>query len=297
VAGVVVVSTLLGCSSSDGGGSPPPGSPAKALPGSPGALLSAAFAEFARSGDAYAELHHRYLGVTQPPPDTSSCASWPAASPGVATLRMGFVSEEPLHTVGADGQHRGFEAELGAELVRRVNAHYPGAGVVLEWVRVDVTLPVGPTKNSTELEALAGGLRGANFDVAFSSVVPVESPDIAYLCPTMTMFPGVVYTGRDGLDTSGIHDRATLVAFLVAHPGMTFVHGAGVSVYDALVADVATAGGAISLAVSGTTPHFRMADILGLTKASVGAATGGVLLDVNPRTDVQTKATFALRAR
>jgi hypothetical protein len=258
------------------------------------ALLSAAFADFARDGDAYAELHHRHLGVSEPAPDVSACTSWPTGTVGRRTLRLGFVSEVPLHTVDATGRHVGFEADLATELVKRVNAHYPSADVSLEWVPVDVTLPVGPAKNATAFNALAAGLRADRYDVAFSSVVPVSAPDVAYLCPTMTMFPGVVYTGRDGLDVSGIHDRASLVAFLVAHPGMTFVHGMGVGVYDTLAADVAAAGGSITVAAGGAEPHFRMADVVGLSKLGTGTTDAGTLLDVNPRTDVQPRATFAL---
>ena len=147
--------------------------------------------------------------------------------------------------------------------MRRVNAHYGGAPVTHVGLPVNVTLPVGPAKNFTEFNALAAGLRAKKFDVAFSSVVPVPAADINYLCPTMTMFPGVAYTGRDGLDVSSIHDRPSLVAFLVKHPGLTFVHGMGQPVYDALAADVAKAGGSIALASAGM-PHFRMADIPGL---------------------------------
>jgi hypothetical protein len=191
----------------------------------------------------------------------------------------------------------GFEADLAVELVRRINAHYRNAHVVLEWVPVPVVLPIGPAKNFTEFSALADGLRARKFDVAFSSVVPMFAPpDIAYLCPMMTMFPGVAYTGRDGLDVSGIHDRPSLVAFLVAHPGMTFVHGMGVPVYDELAADVAKAGGSISLAPAGAIPHFRMADILGLSKGGRGGGMSlGTILDVNPRTNGQPKAVFALK--
>src|SRR5689334_10159591 len=46
---------------------------------SAGALLAAAFAEFAKAGNAYAELHHKHLGVTQPAPDSSTCSAWPSA--------------------------------------------------------------------------------------------------------------------------------------------------------------------------------------------------------------------------
>lgn len=214
-------------------------------PASASALLSAAFGEFAKAGGAYAQLHHRYLGVTQPAPDSSSCAVWPGGNVGVRTLRLGFVAEVPLHTLDASGHHVGFEADLAAELVRRINAHYSNARVTLEWVPVNVTLPVGPAKNITEFSALAAGLRARTFDVAFSSVVPVPAADVAYLCPTLTMFPGVAYTGRDGFDVSSIHDRPSLVAFLVAHPGMTFVHGMGLAVYESLAVDVAKAGGSI----------------------------------------------------
>ena len=258
-------------------------------------LLSAAFAEFAKSGNVYAELHHRYLGVTQPPPDTSSCEVWPKLEVGKRTLRLGFIAEEPVHTVDPAGRHIGFEADLAVELVRRINAHYRGARVVLEWVRLEVALPIGPAKNRTAFTALAEGLRTGKFDVAFSSVIPFPASDIKYLCPMMRMFPGVVYTGRDGLDVSGIHDRASLVAFLVAHPGLTFVHGMGVSVYEALAADVAKAGGSIAMASPGSMPHFRMADIMGLSKGRAGGTGPGILLDVNPRTDVQPKAVFALK--
>ena len=293
----------MACSGSTDDASPPPREHATATTGAPAtapatadALLSAAFRDLATSGDTYAELHHQYLGVSQPAPDTSSCAPWPTGDVGTRTLRLGYVVEAPLHTVDASGQHVGFEADLAAELIRRINAHYRGADVTLEWVPVDVTLPIGPTKNSTEFGALAAGLRADRFDVAFSSVVPITAPDITYLCPTMTMFPGVVYTGLDGLDVSGIHDRASLVAFLVAHTGMTFVHGMGVGVYDALASDVAAAGGSISLAPAGSEPHFRMADIVGLSKLGTGTTSAGTLLDVNPRTDVQPRATFPARA-
>jgi ABC-type amino acid transport substrate-binding protein len=259
------------------------------------ALLSAAFAEFAAARTAYEELHHRYLGVTQSAPNTATCAAWPAGEVGRRALRLGFISEVPLHTVDSSGRHVGFEADLAVELVRRINAHYPGARVTLEWVPVNVTLPIGPAKNATAFRALAEGLRGGKFDVAFSSIVPVQATDIVYLCPTMTMFPGVLYTGRDGLDVSGIRGRASLVTFLAAHPGLTFIHGMGVMVYDELAADVAKAGGSIALAPAGTNPHFRMADILGLTKGIAGRGMTGTLLDVNPRTDIQPKAAFALR--
>jgi hypothetical protein len=69
----------------------------------------------------------------------------------------------------------------------------------------------------------------------------------------------------------------------------------GVSVYDALAADVAKAGGSIALASPGSLPHFRMADIMGLSKGRAGGTTSGILLDVNPRPDVQPKAVFALK--
>lgn len=257
-------------------------------------LLSAAFSDYAKDGDAYAKLHRRHLGVTQAPPDTSSAPAWPVAVPGARTLRLGYITEHPLHTVNDSGAHAGFEAELANELVRRINAHYPGAQLELSWVLVDVKLPVGPAKNSTAFTRLAEGLRADHFDVAFSCVVPVTAEDIVYISPTMTMFPGVIYTGRDNLDVSGIHDRDSLVAFLVAHPGMTFVHGMGVSVFDALAADVAKAGGRISVAAGGM-PHFRMADILGLAKMSARPMQQGVLLDVNPRLTVMRKAAFALK--
>ena len=271
----------------------PPGDGAGAAP--PFAdLLSAAVRDFAADGNQYAVLHHRYFGVTQPAPDTGSCPAWPATGGGQRTLRLGYVPEAPLHTVDAAGTHTGFEADLAVELVRRIDAHYTGVRIALEWAVVDIALPIGPAKNSTEVQALAGGLRAGAFDVAFSSVVPESVPDLAYLCPTMTMFPGVVYTGRDGLDVSGIHDRTSLVRFLAQHAGLTFVHGAGVSVYDALAADVASQDGSISLAPSGATPHFRMADIVGLSKLDFANGAQGTLLDVNPRTDAQPRAAFAL---
>ena len=293
---VVLAVGALGCSGSGSGAGGSSSStstrPTTVAPSeiAPNTLLSAAFGEFAASGDAYADLHHEYLGVTQPAPDPSECDSWPKGDVGTRTIRLGFVSEVPLHTVDESGAHVGFEADLATELVRRINKHYPDADVVLEWVPVDVTLPIGPAKNSTEFAALADGLRAGDFDVAFSSVLAVPDPDVEYMCATTAMFPGVAYTGRDGLDVSGIHDRESLVDFLVENPGMTFVHGMGVSVYDALAADVTAAGGSISVAPAGTPPHFRMADILGLAKGAVP----GSLLDVNPRLDSAPKSVFAL---
>ena len=156
-----------------------PGQSRSATPASAATLLAAAFGEFAKDGRAYAELHHRHLGVTQPAPDSSSCSAWPAAVEGERTLRLGFVAEVPLHTVDPSGRHVGFEADLAVELVRRINLHYRVARVTLEWVPVNVTLPVGPAKNFTEFNALAAGLRARKFDVAFSSVVPVPAADIS----------------------------------------------------------------------------------------------------------------------
>jgi hypothetical protein len=267
---------------------------AQPAPAPAATLLAAAFGEFATAGNGYADLHRRHLGVTQRAPDASSCSAWPGTVEGARPLRLGFVAELPLHTVDPAGRHVGFEADLAVELVRRINAHYRGARVTLEWVPVDVTLPVGPAKNFAAFNAQAAALRARKFDVAFSSIVPVPAADITYLCPTMTMFPGVAYTGRDGLDVSSIRDRPSFVAFLVKHPGLTFVHGMGKQVYDALARDVANAGGSIAVASAGT-PHFRMADVLGLAKQRAAGAAVGTLLDVNPRLDIQPKAVFALK--
>ena len=114
------------------------------------------------------------------------------------------------------------------------------------------------------------------------------------------MFPGIVYTRRDNLDVSSIADRPSLVRFLIAHPGLTFVHGAGKEVFDALAADVAVGGGNIvDITTAGgpspnATPHFRMADINGLTKLVHDNPAAGILLDVNPRLDFQPEAPFTL---
>lgn len=63
--------------------------------------------------------------------------------------------------------------------------------------------------------------------------------------------------------------------------------------FEALARDVEKAGGSISVEQGGM-PHFRMADILGLTKMRAEGNIG-TLLDVNPRLDVQPKAAFALK--
>jgi hypothetical protein len=254
-------------------------------------LLSAAFADYAKLGDAYSELHFFHLGVHQPAPNTDNCSTWPKTNPGNRILRLGFVSEVPLHTVDSAGHHVGFEADLAVDLVKLINNHYPDSRVDIEWVLVDLKLPVGPTKNVAMCNALIDAMRADKFDIAFSCSIPTRAAGVSFFCDTMSMFPGIKYTGLDSLDVSSIHDRNSLVQFLVSHKGLTFVHGMGVLVYEMLAADVRAAGGSISNQPVGM-PHFRMADIIGLAKVRGGQM--GLLLDVNPRTTFQPKSIFTL---
>jgi uncharacterized protein (TIGR03437 family) len=270
--------------------------------------LSAALLEFAANASRYVALHKKYFGVTQGIPQPGDPIEWidvektSATSPLRAVLqkgliRLGYISEFPLHYVDANVE-TGFDFELAEEIVRRIAAHYQRP-LRTEWVRLDVTLPVGPTKESTRYNALLNGLRTDRYDVAFDGVLQNDGA-VAYTSPTTRMFPGVVYTGLGNLDVSRIVDRPSLVQFLIARPGLTFVHGNGKSVFDALAAEVAAAGSSVialdGTAGAGATPHFRMADILGLTKA-VAEPGGGTLLDVNPRLDMAPRAPFALPDR
>lgn len=271
--------------------------------------LTAAFRDYAAIGAAYAQLHKKSLGVTQPPPPAIGAAAWiPLAqvTPGSSldrvlssrVLRFGFVPEYPLHDVSPTGEHSGFDYELAVELARRIGLNF-GITLAIEWVPLNITLPVGPTREPALISALTTGMRNGQFDAAFESTL-ITTASIAYARPVLGMFPGIVYTRRDNLDVSSIADRPSLVRFLIAHPGLTFVHGAGKEVFDALAADAAAGGGNIvDITTAGgpspsTAPHFRMADINGLTKLVHDNPAAGILLDVNPRLDFQPEAPFTL---
>ena len=183
------------------------------------------------------------------------------------------------------------------EVVRRIATHY-GRELRVEWVSLDITLPVGNAKESTLYSALLGGLRSDRFDAAFEGVLQ-DDGSVAYTSPISRMFPGIVYTGRDNLDVSGIRDRASLLRFLIAHPGLTFITGAGRAVFDAMAAEVTAAGGSVTAVdgAAGANPHFRLADILGITKQLADGLITGVLLDVNARLDLAPRAPFVLADR
>ena len=272
--------------------------------------LSAALLEFAATGTRYTALHKKYFGVTLGIPQPSDPVDWINVDKTAATsplrtvlqkgvIRFGYISEFPLHYAEVSGSETGFDYELGEEIARRIAAHYQQP-LKVEWVRLDVTLPVGPTKESTRYNALLSGLKNGQFDVAFDGVLQNDG-SAAYTSPTSRMFPGVVYTGLGNLDVSSIRDRASLVRFLINNPGLTFVYGNGKSVFDALATEVAAAGSSVialdNTPGAGANPHFRLADILGLTKLVADGPAGGVLLDVNPRLDLAPKAPFALPDR
>src|SRR5256885_696912 len=124
---LVLAASAVGCSASGHRPSSPQEPQPSAATSAPlrfDVLLSAAFAEFAKSGSAYAQLHHRYLGVTQPPPDSSTCPTWPDLEFGHRTLRLGFVPGDALHTVDASGPPDRFGAALRTEPVLPTNEHY-----------------------------------------------------------------------------------------------------------------------------------------------------------------------------
>ncbi len=272
--------------------------------------LSAALLEFAATGTRYADLHKKYFGVTLGLPRPNDPVDWidldrsAATSPLRAMLqagviRLGYVPEFPLHYADSGGTETGFDFELGEEIVRRIAARYQRP-LRAAWVKLDVTLPVGPTKEPTRFNALLAGLRSGQYDVAFDGVLQGDA-SVAYTSPTSRMFPGVVYTGLGNLNVSGIRDRSSLVRFLIANPGMTFLHGMGKVVFDALAEEVAAAGSSV-IALDNTgpgaaNPHFRLADILGLIKLVSEGSAGGTLLDVNPRLDLAPRAPFALADR
>jgi ABC-type amino acid transport substrate-binding protein len=266
--------------------------------------FSAAFREFGADGSRYADLHKKFFGVTLAATESDPPAEWiplekitPESSLDrvlrAGEIRMGYVPEFPLHYAGPDDADAGFEFELGEELVKRIAAHYPDSPLEARWVKLNVTLPMGPSKESTLFNALLNGLRGGQYDVAFNGVLETNAT-VAYTTPTSRMFPGVLYTGKDELEVSGIHDRPSLVNFLIEHPGLSFVVGMGQQVLDALAADVKAGGGSIVQDAAGSDVHFRMADILGLTKQISDKLVTGVLLDVNPRLDFEPKAPFTL---
>jgi uncharacterized protein (TIGR03437 family) len=268
--------------------------------------MSAAFLEFANSGSGYRTLHKKYFGVTQEAPRRDDPIEWIDFGRTTAGLRMaletgvvrfGYVPEYPLHYVAADGAQAGFDYELGEEVVRRIAAHY-GRPLKAEWVSLNVTLPVGGAKESTLYNALLEGLRSGRFDAAFEGVLQ-DDGSAAYTSPISRMFPGIVYTGRDNLNVSGIQDRPSLVRFLIANPGLTFITGAGRAVFDAFAAEVAAAGGSVTAldGAAGANPHFRLADILGITKQMAEGQLAGILLDVNARLDLAPRAPFVLPDR
>jgi len=270
--------------------------------------VSAAFLEFANTGSRYSALHKKHFGVTQEAPRRDDPVEWidfdktttglslrTALERGV--IRFGYVPEYPLHYVAAGGAESGFDYELGEEIVRRIAAHY-GRPLKVEWVSLDITLPVGNTKESTLSTALLDGLKSERFDAAFEGVLQNDG-SVAYTSPISRMFPGIVYTGRDNLDVSGIQDRPSLIRFLIANPGLTFITGAGRAVFDAFAAEVVAGGGSVVAVdgAAGANPHFRLADILGMTKQLVDGLITGNLLDVNARLDLAPRAPFVLPDR
>ncbi len=277
-----------------------------------GQVLSAAYGDYLEEGDDYARLHFKYLGVTIDRPDGGEHPEWIAygeitpdgtldrvLQEGV--VRLGYLEEYPVHYDDEKGLHTGFEYELGEELVRRVNEHYPEADIRAEWVRIEARIPEGPLKNPTMFEVQREGLQEGRYDVAFTSLEPESDPGVAYLYPTMTMFPGVIYTGKDGLDVSDIQGRDMLVEFLAEHPDLTMSHGLGADVFNNLARDVEARGGSLE-AYGDFDPqqpmellfrdvHFLMGDIMGTAKFQGKA---GVVLDVNPRLDFAPKSAFTL---
>jgi uncharacterized protein (TIGR03437 family) len=271
-------------------------------------VLSAAFLEFANTPGRYSTLHKKHYGVTQEAPRRDDPVEWidfDKMTPGLSlrtvlekgVIRLGYVPEFPLHYLTASGVESGFDYELGEEVVRRIAAHY-GRPLKLEWVSLDVTLPVGSAKEPTLYSALLEGLRSGRFDAAFEGVLQ-DDGSVSYTSPISRMFPGIVYTGRDNLNVSGIQDRPSLVRFLIANPGLTFITGAGRAVFDAFAAEVAAAGSSVVVldGVAGANPHFRLADILGLTKQLAEGQATGILLDVNARLDLAPRAPFVLPDR
>jgi uncharacterized protein (TIGR03437 family) len=271
-------------------------------------VMSAAFLEFANSGSVYSALHKKHFGVTQDAPRRDDPVEWidgGKITPGLSlaavldkgAIRFGYVPEFPLHSVAANGVHSGFDYELGEEVARRIAARY-GRPLQVEWVSVDITIPMGASKEPTIYNALLGGLKSGRFDAAFESAQQ-DDGSVAYTSPIYRMFPGIVYTGRDNLNVSGILGRASLVRFLIDHPGLTFITGAGRAVFDALAVEVA-AGGSSVIVVDGTAganPHFRLADVLGIAKQFADGLLNGVLLDVNARLDIDPRAPFVLADR
>jgi uncharacterized protein (TIGR03437 family) len=272
--------------------------------------LSAALLEFAATGRNYESLHKKYFGVTLSVPRPGDPIDWididksAATSPLRAVLqrgviRLGYIPEFPLHYPDSSGKETGYDFELGEEIVRRIAARYQ-IPLRAEWVKLDVTLPVGTTKESTRYNSLLDGLKNRQYDVAFDAVLQGDG-SVAYTSPTSRMFPGVVYTGLGSLDVSSIRDRPSLVRFLIANPGLTFLHGNGKVVFDALAEEVTAAGSSvIALDNSGggaANPHFRLADIMGLIKLVSEGNAGGTLLDVNPRLDLAARAPFVLPDR
>lgn len=271
-------------------------------------VMSAAFLEFANSGSRYSALHKKHFGVTQEAPRRDDPVEWIDLDKMTAGLslrsvlekgaiRFGYVPEYPVHYVTAGGTEAGFDYELGEEVVRRIGAHY-GRPLRVEWVSLEIPLPVGASKEPTLYNALIEGLKSGRFDAAFEGVLQDDGA-VAYTSPISRMFPGIVYTGRDNLNVSGIHDRPSLVRFLIDHPGLTFITGAGRAVFDAFAAEVAAAGGSVTVldGAAGANPHFRLADILGLTKQLSEGQVSGVLLDVNARLDIAPRAPFVLPDR
>ncbi|HYH82817.1 MAG TPA: hypothetical protein VEX86_23695, partial [Longimicrobium sp.] len=234
-----------------------------------GSVLRAAYRAFLAEPERYRRLFATYLGVTPKFVPMCDDGAWP--SPTDATLarvlasgvlRFGYAENAPyVYHAGEkhDGELMGFEWELGNALTAIIRDQYfhvaPGKGLRAEWVRV--TVPAGGDPELARFDALYGGLKDGDFDVAMSGQANVSadqgSPDatreVDWTPPTAILFTNILYSGMGDENLSDLvgasHERfiarvkdwADVKIMCMKNPGPSPTNSA------ALVDDINLAGG------------------------------------------------------
>jgi membrane-bound lytic murein transglycosylase MltF len=273
-------------------------------------VLSAAIYEFAHDGTKYRDLYAKYMGIApRLVPIPQSHGRWiPVREVAVGStldfvlrrkqLRIGWVNNPPYHYRDASGRETGFDVELGAELLRRMQAHYPDYKLTLEWVERKADDQKGDPQK-VNFDTLYKDLAGDYYDVILSGLM--EMPDrttVVATIPTMQLFTSIFYTGRDGLDLKQVQsrDRQTLLQWLAQNKGREFTFyaadnpGPSKKSMVQLVDDLRAAGGQAA-STAGTeagdveamrsgSVHFVVGDSIALSAVANEPGFKGLNLDI-----------------
>jgi hypothetical protein len=140
------------------------------------------------------------------PPLGQDCGGWvpaQALEPSVEALlkggvvRFGYVPNSPFIYQGGDDL-TGFDHDLAAMALEKIEGHYGFGGLTAEWVMADP----GPQSEAGRLEVLYRGLVDRDFEIAMAGQLieaQVDAPgtDPDWSCATIQLFTGIYYSGKD----------------------------------------------------------------------------------------------------